>query len=123
MILIKKPIAKLHASETRLGLEAKKKKIAKKGAGKINDKLAIDIKRSEPNVKSLMNLILKLGIKDGQSVYSKEYSPKNGWYWELVRFNYYHPIYGLYPNLKYKTGGIANLLMNKITIKKTVLSI
>lgn len=78
-----------------------------------------DAKKAHRVVKALVKKAINAGIKDGSTVYVRTWTPKKGWHFARHKFNYYHKVHGLYPNVSDKMGAVGNLAQNKYVIKKT----
>lgn len=81
-----------------------------------------DNKKSHDVVKKIVKKAIAENIKDGSSVYVKTWTPKKGWHFARHKFNYYHKLHGLYPNVSDKIGATGNLAQNNYVIKKTLTS-
>ena len=55
-------------------------------------KIEEDLKSSHPVVAKIVKKAIKEGIKDGQTILIKSWTPKKGWHWTRQKFNYYHKI-------------------------------
>jgi hypothetical protein len=77
------------------------------------------MKKLSDFVEDLLFELKDFGLKDGDTVYVKSWTPNKGWYWDRQKLEYNHPVWGVYPNLVKDTNERCCVLHNDLYIKKS----